>query len=118
MHADGTHWTMSWLENADNMAATLWEHRDRYIDNSPYLYLDRVTTPLLLIHGSQDTAVDARFSDEIFMALRRLGREVQYAKYPDEGHVILGHANAIDAAERMAQWFESHLRPHAGMSAD
>lgn len=111
MHADGMHWTMSWLESQDGMAATPWEDRDRYITNSPYFLLDRLTTPLLLIHGARDTAIDARCADQIFVALRRLGREVEYARYEDEGHLILDPAAATDAAERMLRWFTSHLDP-------
>jgi len=52
-----------------------WEFRDRYIENSPLFYIDRAQTPLLIIHGDLDTAVPYEQAEEVFVALRRLGKE-------------------------------------------
>ena len=54
------------------MGGTPWEIRDRYIENSPVFYLDRVQTPLLLFHGALDSATPAFMSEEMFVGLRRL----------------------------------------------
>lgn len=109
MHHDGTHWSAAWVERPDNMAGTPWTHRDRYLENSPYFHLDRVQAAVLLIHGAQDTAVSPHLADEIFVALRRLGKPVEYARYAGEGHLILKRANGIDAAARMIAWYDEHL---------
>jgi dipeptidyl aminopeptidase/acylaminoacyl peptidase len=54
----------------------------------------------------------------MFSALRRLGRTAQLAVYEGEGHVIfewdLGHA--IDAVNRMLDFLNRHLIPHAAKS--
>jgi dipeptidyl aminopeptidase/acylaminoacyl peptidase len=109
MHRDGEHWGASWTERPDNMGGTPWEYRERYIENSPYFFLDRVQTPVLLIHGERDTAVSVHLADELYVSLRRLHKEVQYARYASEGHLILQRSNGLDAAHRMIGWFDEHL---------
>lgn len=94
-----------------HQGGTLWEHRERYLENSPIFYLDRVSTPVLLVHGDRDSAVASHLGDELFMALRRLNKPVEYAKYLGESHVILGWANSVDYANRMIAWFDRHLKP-------
>jgi dipeptidyl aminopeptidase/acylaminoacyl peptidase len=51
MHSDGSDST-GWAENDQGrMGGTPWQYRDRYIQNSPFFYLDRVQTPILLQYG-------------------------------------------------------------------
>jgi dipeptidyl aminopeptidase/acylaminoacyl peptidase len=97
------------------MPGSLWESRQAYVENSPVFYLDRVQTPLLIVHGGSDTNVAPFLSDEIYVFLRSLGKEVVYAKYEGEGHATLvGYANQIDFCNRMIGWFESHLATNTG----
>jgi dipeptidyl aminopeptidase/acylaminoacyl peptidase len=101
------------LENGQNkLGGTLWQARDRYVENSPLFYLDRVKTPLLVVHGSEDIAVPAFLGDEVFVALRRLGKEVEYAKYFGEGHSPLywSYSNQVDLGTRMIGWFDKYLK--------
>lgn len=110
MEPAGTNWKISWAEeNQGKIGGTPWNRRERYIENSPFFFLDRLTTPLLIVHGTEDTAVAIEAGDETFLALRRLGKTVEYAKYLGEPHVILGRPNAIDYGKRMIAWFERHL---------
>src|SRR5260370_26119369 len=97
------------------MGGTLWEFPERYIQNSPVFYLDRVETPLLIAHGSEDSTVAPFLDDEIFVGLRRLGKEVAYAKYIGEGHSPLywSYANQVDFCNRMIAWFDDHLKKPA-----
>jgi dipeptidyl aminopeptidase/acylaminoacyl peptidase len=92
------------------MGGTLWEFRDRYIENSPLFFLDRVRTPLLILHGGKDAGVGAFLADQVFVSLRRLGKEAEYGKYRDEGHAFFGLANQEDAANRIINWFDHHLK--------
>jgi dipeptidyl aminopeptidase/acylaminoacyl peptidase len=89
-----------------------WLFRDRYVENSPLFYLDRSATPLLIVHGSIDTTVPSFLGDEMFVALRRLGRHVEYAKYEGEGHsqVYWNHSNQVDFSNRMLIWFDKYLK--------
>jgi dipeptidyl aminopeptidase/acylaminoacyl peptidase len=93
------------------MPGPLWQHRERYIENSPVFFLDRIQTPLLIIHGQEDTAVSPRQADEVFVGLRRLGKEAVYALYAGEGHEVNGRlANGIDFWNRVITWFDDHLK--------
>ena len=97
------------------MGGTPWEFRGRYIENSPFFYLDRVETPLLIVHGGLDLDVASFLGDQIFVALRRLGKEVEYAKYKGEEHspAYWSYANQVDFCQRMIAWFDVHLKPQA-----
>jgi len=92
------------------MGGSPWAFRERYIENSPIFYLDRIETPLLMIHGTKDTAIAPFLGDELFVGLRRLGRIVEYAKYEGEGHTPTSVANQLDIASRMIRWFDEHLK--------
>jgi dipeptidyl aminopeptidase/acylaminoacyl peptidase len=107
---DGYSWGTGWAENGQGlMGASPWERRDRYIENSPFFYLDRVTTPLLLIHGGRDDPVVSR---ETFVALRRLGNDVAYAEYPDVRHAFVDASleQQRDYYTRVLTWFDRYLR--------
>lgn len=92
------------------MVASPWENLTRYVDNSPFFHLDRVETPVLLIHGDADMAVSPARGDETFVALRRLAKTVEYARYADEGHGWWGFADSVDGVERTLSWFERYLK--------
>jgi dipeptidyl aminopeptidase/acylaminoacyl peptidase len=112
MQKDGTAFHTSITEQGQGlMGGTLWQFRERYIENSPIFYFDRVETPLLIIHGSEDTAVPPFLGDEVFVALRRLGKDVEYAKYEHENHSPLNwnYANQADLSNRMIEWFARYL---------
>jgi dipeptidyl aminopeptidase/acylaminoacyl peptidase len=105
--------SIGYLEKGQGgMVDTPWKVRDRYLENSPFFFLDRVETPVLLVHGSLD--IPAR-AEETFVALRRLGKEVEYARYEGEQHWegTWGYANQVDYWKRMLAWFEEHLMKSA-----
>lgn len=93
------------------MGGPPWEQTMRYIENSPVFFLDRIETPLLIVHGSEDSVVAPFLGDELFVGLRRLGKEVAYAKYLQEGHGPSGFrfANQVDFCNRMIAWFDKYL---------
>ena len=95
------------------LGGTPWQYRDRYIENSPVFYLDRIQTPLLLLHGELDNAVPSFLADEIFVGLRRLGKWVMYAKYEGESHAPAdwGYANQVDYWNRIITMFDTFLKP-------
>jgi dipeptidyl aminopeptidase/acylaminoacyl peptidase len=112
MNEDGTAFETSVMENGSGqVAGTPWEYRERYIENSPFFHFERIVTPLLIVQGAKDRTVPAFLGDETFVALRRLGKEVEYAKYKGEGHSPLGwrYANQVDFCERIIGWFNVHL---------
>jgi dipeptidyl aminopeptidase/acylaminoacyl peptidase len=95
----------------DQLGGSPWQFRDRYIENSPFFFLDRVSTPLLIVQGAADRFVQPFLGDQIFVALRRLDREVEYAKYSGEGHDPndWSYADQVDLANRIIEWLDRHL---------
>jgi len=113
MDDTGSSWAIGWAETGQGrMGGTPWQFRDRYIENSPVFYLDRVQTPLLIVQGELDKAVPYQQANEVFVALRRLGKEVVYAKYGGEDHWegTWGTPNVVDYWNRVIDWFNGHLK--------
>jgi dipeptidyl aminopeptidase/acylaminoacyl peptidase len=97
-------------EGLGRMGESPWGYRERYIENSPMFYLDRVQTPLMIIQGALDNTVPQFLADEIFVDLRHLGKKVQYAVYEGEWHLFEGYANQVDYYDRMLEWFDKYLK--------
>ncbi len=113
MSKDGTAFGVQSAEQGQGLiGAAPWELPQRYIENSPIFYLDRIETPVLIIHGADDPSVAPFLGDEVFVGLRRLGKEVEYAKYQGEGHAPpdWSYANQVDSCVRMIEWFSKYLR--------
>lgn len=92
------------------LGGSLWEARDRYIDNSPVFFADRIHTPLLIIHGDDDGAVPWYQSIELYLALRRLGKEAVFLQYRGEDHHPATYANKLDWAMKMKEYFDHYLK--------
>jgi len=99
-------------QGLDALGGTPWEVRERYIENSPIHYLDRVSTPLLILQGEEDVYVSPFLADQAFVGLRRLGKEVEYAKYSGEGHdpMSWSYAHQMDFCRRFIAWFDMYLK--------
>jgi dipeptidyl aminopeptidase/acylaminoacyl peptidase len=110
MDKDGTAFGTSVETGQQLLGGSPWQVRDRYIENSPIFRFDRIETPLLIIHGGDDRAVAPFLGDEIFVALRRLGKTVSYAKYEGESHVPCSYANQLDIGQRVISWFDRYLK--------
>lgn len=85
-----------------------WKERDRFLNNAPYLMYDRITTPLLIYAGTNDAGF-LPASDETFVALRYLGKDVEYVRYHGEGHTMMGFSNIVDFWNRRLDFLARHL---------
>lgn len=96
--------------------ATLWERPDVYIANSPLFYADRVTAPILLVHGRADDNVPFEQSISFFRALRSLGKTAWLLQYDGNGHMGVNSANVgyessgQDLTIRKLQFFNHYLK--------
>jgi dipeptidyl aminopeptidase/acylaminoacyl peptidase len=110
---DGTNYGLAWAESGQGrMGGSPWEVRERYLENSAVFYLDRVQTPLLIIHGGADRAVPSFMADEVFTGLRRLGKPVAYRRYEGEDHWegTWSRANQVDVLNHVIAWFDRYLK--------
>ena len=89
---------------------SMFENLDLYLQNSPVFYADKIKTPLLLMHGDRDEAVPWEQSIELYLAMRRLGKDVIFLQYRDEPHHPQKYPNKVDYTIRMKEYFDYHLR--------
>jgi dipeptidyl aminopeptidase/acylaminoacyl peptidase len=81
--------------------------------SSPLRNARKVTTPLLMLQAEEDRICPASDNEQLFTALKVLGREVEYVLYPDEHHEMKSSGRPdrrIDRLERILDWFGRHLR--------
>ncbi len=90
-----------------------WSHRDIYVERSPLFQADKITTPLLLLHGGADTNVPPGESDQLYTALKLLGREVEYVRIEGQDHHILDHKQRLVWNDTQLAWFARHLKGEA-----
>jgi dipeptidyl aminopeptidase/acylaminoacyl peptidase len=74
-------------KSQDRLGATLWQQPQKYVAHSAIMFADRITTPLLLMTGEQDSNVPANNTREMYYALRRLGKTVEWVNYMNGGLV-------------------------------
>ncbi len=87
-----------------------WNRKEIYVERSPLFKADKIHTPLLLLHGDSDTNVPTGNSDELYTALKLLGREVEYIKFKGEDHWILGYKNRVKWSKTIVAWFMRWLK--------
>ncbi len=92
------------------IGATLWQRPDLYIKNSPLFSVDKITTPLLLMHNDADGAVPWYQGIEMFTAMRRLNKKVWLLQYNAEDHNLVERRNRKDLSVRLAQFFDYWLK--------
>lgn len=92
------------------IGATLWQHPELYIRNSPLFHADKVTTPLLMMANDADGAVPWYQGIEYFTALRRLGKKVWMMEYNGEGHGLTERRDRKDWSIRLSQFFGYYLK--------
>jgi dipeptidyl aminopeptidase/acylaminoacyl peptidase len=91
------------------IGGSLWEYPERYIENSPLFYLDRVQTPVLFMANDNDGAVPWYQGIEFFVAMRRLGKEAYMVNYNGDAHNPRKYANQKDIDRRMQEFFATKL---------
>lgn len=92
------------------IGATPWETPLRYQENSPLFTMDKVTTPILIMHNDADGHVPWYQGIEYFISLKRLQKPVWLLNYTGEPHWPMKMPNRIDFQKRMFQFFEHYLK--------
>ena len=88
-----------------------WNRKDVFVDRSPLFHADRIHTPLLLIHGTSDTNVPTNESEQMFTALRMLGRPAEYVRIYGENHGINSRPSVTRTLYgTMLDWYDRWLR--------
>jgi len=89
---------------------SIWESPLRYIENSPLFTMDKVQTPILIMHNDDDGAVPWYQGIEYFIALRRLGKPAWLLNYNNADHWPTRLEDKHDFQIRLAQFFDHYLK--------
>jgi dipeptidyl aminopeptidase/acylaminoacyl peptidase len=85
------------------------EARARYEKISPFNQVDKVVTPTLILGGEKDWNVPIINSEQLYIALKRLGVETELVVYPGEYHGIDTPSHSQDLYQRYLNWFGKYL---------
>ncbi|MGB0715261.1 MAG: prolyl oligopeptidase family serine peptidase [Phycisphaerae bacterium] len=93
----------------------LWDAWQFYLERSPLYHVTKARTPLLILHGKNDTRVHPSQSMELYRHLKTLGNTpVRLVFYPGEGHGNRKAAARYDYNLRTLRWFEHYLKGPGG----
>ncbi|RUO34894.1 S9 family peptidase [Aliidiomarina soli] len=112
----------NWLSEAGTQAfppasmqvefgGTIWQNYDYYWDRSPLKYADRVTTPTLIIHSTDDHITPIGQGEEWFYALKANGVDTEMAVFQNEGHGLSRNGapiNLVERLNRIIDWFDRY----------
>lgn len=107
---DHPNYNYGWIEDGQpNLATTLWENKDRYIQNSPIFELYNIQVPVLIVQGTNDQICKDE-AGPIFSSLNRLGKKAEMFLY-DEEHWqgTWSEKNLVDYYNRVLQWFDTYV---------
>jgi dipeptidyl aminopeptidase/acylaminoacyl peptidase len=85
----------------------------KYLHHSPIWYVKNIKTPLLIIHAEEDYRCPISQAEELFVALKVLGREVKLVRFPNENHELSRSGkpkHRIERLKHIVKWFEEKLK--------
>ena len=106
----GVNRSMQYEHGQSRIGKNIWDAQQLYIENSPLFHLPAVKTPLFIMSNDMDDAVPWYQGIELFIGMRRLGKEVYMINYNNDVHNPASRANQKDIAMRMQQFFDTKLK--------
>jgi dipeptidyl aminopeptidase/acylaminoacyl peptidase len=85
-----------------NLMDVLWER-------SSLKHVAKVATPTMLVHGENDNDVPLSEAEQFYIALKDVGVETVFVRYPREGHGIRESRHVVDWIQRSMRWHEQHF---------
>jgi dipeptidyl aminopeptidase/acylaminoacyl peptidase len=80
---------------------------------SPLTHVDRITAPLLVIHGENDPRVPVGEARQIASAIEARGGTVESLIFPDEGHGVSKLSNRLQSYRKMVEFLDRHIKKGA-----
>jgi dipeptidyl aminopeptidase/acylaminoacyl peptidase len=87
-----------------------WQNRELWERLSPFYRVENIVTPTLIVGGEHDWNVPIINSEQLYMALKRLGKTTQLVVYPEEHHVLSTPSYNKDFFERTLAWFSQYVK--------
>ncbi|HZO74802.1 MAG TPA: S9 family peptidase [Ktedonobacteraceae bacterium] len=104
---------IGWDLAEDNLDTTPWEDLDKYMHMSPIKYVQNIQTPLLIIHSEQDLRCNIEQAEQLFAALKWMGREVKFVRFEGQSHGLSrgGHPKMrLERLHHIKDWFAKYLK--------
>ena len=93
----------------------IWDDWEFFLKRSPIYYVQQARTPILILHGKDDTRVHPSQSMELYRNLKILGQTpVRLVLYPGEGHGNRNAAARYDYSLRLHRWMDHYLKGEGG----
>jgi len=99
-----------WCE--ENFEGTLWDSEELYRAKSPLRYVKNVKTPAMIIHAQQDYRSSVTQAEELYVALKSLGKEAELIIFPNENHGLprtSAPLHLIEYHQHVIRWFRKYL---------
>jgi dipeptidyl aminopeptidase/acylaminoacyl peptidase len=87
-----------------------WNNKEMYVEQSPLFHADKVTTPILLLHGNSDTNVPPGESRQFYTALKLLQKDVELIEIDKQDHHIKDYNKRILWQKTILAWFDKQLK--------
>jgi len=104
---------MTYYNQYEEMEFGQFLHQGTLMDiawqRSALKYISAAHTPTLIIHGENDNDVPIAEAEQFFVALKDVGVETVFLRYPREGHGLSETKHQIDAMDRSIAWYEKHF---------
>jgi acylaminoacyl-peptidase len=92
-----------------------WNHRDHYMERSPIAHVDNVTTPTMLMTGTEDYRTPMSEAEQFYQALKLREVEAALVRVPGAAHGIAARPSQLAAkAAHVLEWFRRHGGPASG----
>jgi dipeptidyl aminopeptidase/acylaminoacyl peptidase len=95
-----------------------WRNRQIWEDLSPFNKVEEIVTPVLIVGGEKDWNVPIINSEQLYQALRHLGKTAELVVYPGEFHGLSTPSYNKDVFERFLAWFDTHVKGNETPSTD
>ena len=90
-----------------------WDDPELCMEKSPITYVKDMTTPLLIIHSEEDHRCPMEQGEQLYIALKKLGRTAEFVRFPGEPHGLSRNGKPKHRKERLqhiVRWFDRYLK--------
>ena len=104
---------MTYYNQYEQMEFGIFPHQGNLMDlmwqRSALKYVAQVHTPVMLMHGENDSDVPIAEAEQFYVALKDVGVETVFVRYPREGHGLREPRHQVDSIDRSVQWHQKHF---------
>ncbi len=87
-----------------------WENREAWERISPFNQVEQITTPTLIMGGEKDWNVPINNGEQLYQALRRMGKTTQLVVYPGQSHGLSVPEYQVDRYRRYLDWYDKYVK--------